>query len=566
MVFLGLEQPVAYGREQVFDPTTAQMVLNANRDYINAVYNDYQQARQDMKDFAKEYGDFLSPIAKDMEWYEKNVTGDVRNFINNLYAQGIDPLRSQEGRSLVARKLASMPTGQIAQLRQSAETAKEYLKSFDDDTNPELERFLGRNLDSWSTLGDPENGIKANGIWGVNRAAKYQDLNKYTSHIFDALKDSYIGTDKDHYDWYGVTEQHLYDSLTPDKLGGLLNTPLGQFHYQNAIKDLAAQGKLDPTEQEKMEQFRKNIVAANHAKVHQDRKINEIWKMQQEDASRMRAARASKSNPDTKDIPFGWTDRQKFNVMVSRISRGSDEVYKSFDDYIKKNNTKGKTVATQDLKSLLSQYYNATMADIEEGDITTANIEFTKGGRQENINTGTGVTKKVTMVSFENNQIRPTAYAQYQWAGKDLTRGSYTRSFAEYLHKNKVEGESMGTPTINHKQSNVGDLYEINKYLKVRMKDLEGWTQSNPRWRNDFERMGITKVTYNGKQYKPGQLPKNATIGEEDYAIIPTSRRIDERGTGNASIDIQDDKRQLGTKAATDRQRYYIIRDMKRYE
>jgi hypothetical protein len=171
------------------------------------------------------------------------------------------------------------------------------LKSFDDTTNPELERFLGRDLSNWSTLGDPTNGITANGVWGTNKASKYQDLNQYTSHIFDALKDSYIGTDKNHYDWYGVTNQHLYESLTPDKVGDLLNTPLGQFHYQNAIRDLAAKGITNPTEQQAIEQFKQNVVAANHEKVHQDRKINEIWKMQQEDRSRMRAARASRQDP-----------------------------------------------------------------------------------------------------------------------------------------------------------------------------------------------------------------------------------------------------------------------------
>jgi len=29
-----------------------------------------------------------------MDLYEKEVSGNIRNFINNLYDQGIDPLRS----------------------------------------------------------------------------------------------------------------------------------------------------------------------------------------------------------------------------------------------------------------------------------------------------------------------------------------------------------------------------------------------------------------------------------------------------------------------------------------
>jgi len=110
----------------------------------------------------------------------------------------------------------------------------------------------------------------------------------------------------------------LYKSLTPDKLGGLLNTSLGQFHYQNAIKDLAAQGITDPTEAQKMEQFRKNIVAANHERVHQDKKLNELWKMQQEDASRMRAARASRAeqNPQNSQWSFAELVRRSGTTAI----------------------------------------------------------------------------------------------------------------------------------------------------------------------------------------------------------------------------------------------------------
>jgi len=59
----------------------------------------------------------MSPIAKDMDWYNQNVTGKVRDTINNLYANGIDPLRSAEGRAAVAQLIYSMPTGDIAKLK-----------------------------------------------------------------------------------------------------------------------------------------------------------------------------------------------------------------------------------------------------------------------------------------------------------------------------------------------------------------------------------------------------------------------------------------------------------------
>ena len=286
--------------KDLYDTQVMAMAINAAKDM-------YDKGEQRMKDFYKEYGDFMSPIQKDMDWYNQNVTGRVRDVINNMYANGIDPLRSAEGRAAVAQLIYSMPTGDIAKVRQSAEAAKEYIKNRGAMQakglwNPDYERAIlnGGSLEDWDTM----NG----GVWTRTAPSEYQDLNQYTSHIFDNLKDSYIGTDKNHYDWYGVTENDLYKSLTPDKLGGLLNTDLGRFHYSNAIRDLAAQGNLNPSDAEKMEQFRKNIVAANHERIHQDRKINELWKMQQEHNSRMSAARASRGDNTPRNDQWSFAE------------------------------------------------------------------------------------------------------------------------------------------------------------------------------------------------------------------------------------------------------------------
>lgn len=302
MVILGLEKPVEYGNRQIFDPTMAQMVLRAQNNYVNAMREDYLQGREDLKEFNKNFGDFFSPIQKDMEWYDQNVTGATRDLINNLYAQGIDPLRSAEGRAAISRWINSMPVGKINQLKQSAADANEYLKNkavlqSKGLWNPEFERMIlkGRSLEDWDTARD--------GMWTRTAPAEYQDLNRFTTHIFDALKDSYIGTDKDHYDWYGITPEQMMQSLTPDTIGGLLNSDLGRFHYNNAKNDLLRQGVVNPTDAQIMQQFKNNIVAANNEKTHRDRRINELWKMQQEDASRMRAARASRASNQPQNTP-----------------------------------------------------------------------------------------------------------------------------------------------------------------------------------------------------------------------------------------------------------------------
>lgn len=229
---------------------------------IQAAKDMYEKGQKQIEDFYTKYGDFTSPIQKDMDWYNANVTGKARDVINNLYANGIDPLRSAEGRAAVSQLIYSMPVGDIAKLRQSAETAKEYLRSFDESTNPELEKFLGRDLSAWSTLGDASAGVKANGVWGYNKATRYQDLNEFTGHIFDKMQDEYIPTDgKDGYDYYGVTRERRAKALT-DQIGGILNSDLGRFHYAQSKASLEKMLERPVSDAEAMEAFKNDILTS----------------------------------------------------------------------------------------------------------------------------------------------------------------------------------------------------------------------------------------------------------------------------------------------------------------
>ena len=572
MVFLGLEKPVEQGREQVFDPVTAQMVLNANKDYINAVYNEYQQAKQDMKDFNKEYGDFLSPIQKDMDWYEKNVTGDVRNFINNLYAQGVDPLRSAEGRALVTRKLASMPTGDIAKVRQSAEAAKEYIKNrgalqAKGLWNPDYERAVlgGKSIEDWDT-------ISGNSVWTRTSPSEYQDLNQYTSHIFDNLKDSYIDT-RGAYDYYGVTENDLYKSLTPDKLGGLLNTDLGRFHYNNAIRDLAAQGNLNPTEAQKMEQFRKNIVAANHERVHEDRKINDIWKLQQEDASRMRAARASRPDTPSQENPvIGFTDRVKYAISQKQSSGESGAGAQKYNYKAVNNSILSSVLNNWSTKTVMPQGY-----DQEQG----AKLLFYGYTERspEAIDAITG-RKSVRFTFVPNSGLHYTPLRMYDHNGMEVK--GRIKSFDDYLHKNHVYGYPVDEPvSITNDVQRNSNIYDANGFLQVESNQIEGYfkqryttisgsidydSDSYKKFKkNQMKQLGlIENVQVTSKNYvdvegKGAYVPESHT-----YYTIPVSRSAQIVGLGQSVIDTRVDKSIMSGKELGERERGYQNRDYNR--
>ena len=131
--------------------------------YINAAKDMYQQGLADMKDFQAKYGEFTSPIAGDVDWYNQNVIGKYENVLNSLYSQGIDPARSPEARAMLRQALGTIDYGQIAKLKQSAENARIYQKEAANMAaqgllDPEWEA-AHNNLSRYSTV--------QNGIWNA---------------------------------------------------------------------------------------------------------------------------------------------------------------------------------------------------------------------------------------------------------------------------------------------------------------------------------------------------------------------------------------------------------------
>ena len=522
---------------------------------INAAKDMYEKGQKQIEDFYNKYGDFISPIQKDMDWYAQNVTGKASNFISQLYANGIDPLRSAEGRAAVAQLVRSMPVGDIAKLRQSAETAKEYLKNkavmqSKGLWNPDFERSIlgGKSLEDWDTIGGGQ-------LWTRSAPTEYQDLNQYTSHIFDNLKDSFIGTDKNHYDWYGVTEDMMSQSLTPDKLGGLLNTDLGRFHYQNAIRDLQARGIVNPTDAQAMQQFRNNILAANHERVHQDKKINELWKLQEENKTRLRAASiAHPGKQQAGNNLLGWTARQMIGSAGQRMSY--KDFRKEFESWL--SDVKAGKKFGSDFYTKLNNYYESSTHVPQGGDAIAADAFFNAGGSKTKTNVN-GTTTTENIVSFKDNTLRTRRIAQISHTGNKLK--GISQNFYEYLRRNSVEGEAIGQSSVTHMPTHNGrDVYEINRRVRVPLSDIEGFFKDSGTALSQMERLGLTLVTKEGKRLSAGEAKKSSDIkvSNIDYVEIPSSRRIDASAFDNAVMDTYADALALtaGTAAKRD-QSYY---------
>ena len=237
MVILGLERPVEYGSRQIFDPTMANMVLNAQNRYIQAMREDYLQGREDLKEFNKNFGDFFSPIQKDMEWYDQNVTGATRDLINNLYAQGMD-MRNPEFRAAVSRFINSMPVGKINQLKQSAATANKYLENMgklmaEGRYNPDAEKSFGRDLSTWDTLG-------GSGIWGASSPVENMTMDEIIEPIISNLDYTYdearTKQANDGNDYYTVTEDRIRQTIADNMEDLVRPGTMPGYYYNLALK------------------------------------------------------------------------------------------------------------------------------------------------------------------------------------------------------------------------------------------------------------------------------------------------------------------------------------------
>lgn len=263
-----------WARMPVKDLYDTQMMLAS----VQAAKDMYEKGLAELKDFRKEYGDFYTPIQAQQDWYNENF--NVSGFIDDLYSRGIDPVRSAEGRTALRRYINSRDYGTLNQLKMYSAFAQEYLKNCAELEskglyNPEFEKFAmkGKTLENW--------GMNP---WTRTSPYTYQDLNQYTRHIFDKMDDSFIESDPNTgLDWFGVSREQRAEALT-DQIGGLLNTPLGQWHYQQSVKNFEALNGRTPNAAEAMEQFKNDILTATREYEHRTYKENPVYKRKQDAA------------------------------------------------------------------------------------------------------------------------------------------------------------------------------------------------------------------------------------------------------------------------------------------
>lgn len=300
---------------------------------INAARDMYEKGLQETKEFNKLYGDFTSPIARDVDYWYDNTLKPVRDAINYMYDKGIDPTRSAEGRALIQKLINQAPVAKLNQIRQSAKIADEYVKNrgtmqANGLYDPGFEQFALRDqygrpvdLSTWSTIDD--------GTWERTAPYKYESLYDYTSPMFKDLKPHELtkaevqsfGVEYDpRYQYQGISKGDL-ERITGERIPGVQNETLYKYYRDRAAdvvrKQYIAAGKnpAEITQDEIDRQFVQDVIQANSARIMEPTKsADQFAVMAQGQADDMQKLRFQQDREDArfnKDLAYKyWADQQ----------------------------------------------------------------------------------------------------------------------------------------------------------------------------------------------------------------------------------------------------------------
>ena len=176
--------------EPVAVPIIDLLDSNMMSQYISAAREQYNQAVQEQKEFAKEFGELYGPNANINKQFYDITRGAVNKGLDYLYQNGIDPIRSAEGRAYIAKIIRERPYAEIANLKAQNESMKTYQKyraeAMRNGTyDPDFEKFVlgGKTLETW----DPS----TDGMWTREAPSKYSSLKDWTSNLFDNMQLEY---------------------------------------------------------------------------------------------------------------------------------------------------------------------------------------------------------------------------------------------------------------------------------------------------------------------------------------------------------------------------------------
>lgn len=590
------DQWIQLPTRDLYDTQVMAMAINAARDM-------YEKGQQEMKDFQKTYGDFLTPIMADQDWYNQNVTDKVRDTVNALYAQGIDPLRNAQGRAVISQLINNMPYGDIAKLRESAKNAEQYLKARTELEmkglyNPLTEAYAGLGLDKYST--------KDNGIWNRMSPVPYQNMSDFSKAYFEGIKPIERHATKDgiQYTISEITPERLHQ-IADDHFNDLVNTPQGQLMYKMYKEQLGS-------DEAAREAFNNAVVSGNLKRVMSDdnfdtqkhnqellgiQKENLNLKRQQIAVQRMRAENARKTKEAAERER--WTTRQRNQIAdnaamnqssidnLNRLKRqasfngaraalieehkGTNPRYNPTVEEVHARMNEARTLLsgkTREGRDFYSNSYRAQSTTPEGSDAKTA--VALAAGFADAESTGDITGEKRRPLSFkEDGNLHITRERELAYANRYMSHNSPTNKLQRSLKKNNVKGyvDSDDNVTVNHRTIADGTSYwDVNVMMRVRKNDIK--VGPNEEFKTEEELDKAIKRAGGSIQKRRSKViqtnsrgQKQQTYSDVDWVVIPVTRTVNPGTHTDSQIDAWHEN-QYGKKYGYESEQEFVGEDL----
>lgn len=258
------DDPVAVPIVDLLDSGMMQM-------YINAAKGEYERAYNEQKEFAKEFGDLYSPSTSLNQAYYDQTRGRVQKAMDYLYQNGIDPVRSQDGRAYIQKVIRETPYQQLANWKSDAENMKLYNKAkaalmaegkYDKDYDDYMLEQQGlSSLEKFDPYSDQR--------WTAISPAEYKPLNTLAKPYGDQIKPTLLSKDDvtglgqtydPNNDYLGISYSQI--NTAADKAAdAIASTPQGQFEIQRIKSQMQAQG-LNPSDADAQKAFAGKVAAS----------------------------------------------------------------------------------------------------------------------------------------------------------------------------------------------------------------------------------------------------------------------------------------------------------------
>lgn len=235
--------------------------------YISAAREQYNQAVQEQKDFAKEFGDLYSPSYNLNKIYYDKTKGRINKALDYLYSNGIDPIRSAEGRAYIAKVIRETPYADIAKWKTDAENMKTYQKAAaamvadgkltQDQLDWQMQK-QGLDYDKFDPYAQS---------WSQLAPTKMDTLEDLTKIPYSILKPSNLtqqqvesmGYKYDPLnDYTGITDQMIADTAGKS-IPSVMSTSAGEYYYDKAKQQLQQAGVYNPTDDQIKQQLQNTV-------------------------------------------------------------------------------------------------------------------------------------------------------------------------------------------------------------------------------------------------------------------------------------------------------------------